>query len=111
LLRIENIYTTYHVIKLLDRREFEKININALIEKWMSCDALWVPRKKKGEYCLRTKENENYSSKKYGKLCYYLLYLFHLNKKNITKNMKDRKSTRYTFMETHDGQEEKLRTS
>jgi hypothetical protein len=38
-----------------------------LIEKWMLCDALWVPRKKKGEYCLRTRGNEKYSSKKYGK--------------------------------------------
>jgi len=46
LLRIENVYTTYHVIKLLDCREFDKI-----IEKWMSCDALWVPRKNKGQYC------------------------------------------------------------
>jgi hypothetical protein len=42
LLRIENIYTTYHVIKLLDHREFDKVNIDALIEKWMLCDALWV---------------------------------------------------------------------
>jgi hypothetical protein len=49
LLRIENVYTTYHVIKLLDCKEFDKVNINALIEKWMSCDALWVPRRKKGE--------------------------------------------------------------
>jgi hypothetical protein len=39
LLKIENVHTTYHVIKLLDRRKFDKININALIEKWMSCDA------------------------------------------------------------------------
>jgi hypothetical protein len=66
-LKIENVYTTYHVIKLLDRREFDKVNINALIEKWMLCDALWVPRKKKGEYCLRTKGNEKYYLEKYGK--------------------------------------------
>ncbi len=47
LLIIENVYTTYHVIKLLDHREFDKVNINVLIEKRMSCDALWVPGKKK----------------------------------------------------------------
>jgi hypothetical protein len=47
-LKIENVYITYHVIKLLDRREFDKVNINALIEKWMPCDALWVSRRKKG---------------------------------------------------------------
>jgi len=40
LLRIENVYTTYHVIKLLDHREFDKVNINVLIEKQMSGDAL-----------------------------------------------------------------------
>ncbi len=56
LLRIENVYTTYHVIKLLDCKEFNKVNINTLIEKWMSCDALWVLGRKKGEFCLRTKE-------------------------------------------------------
>jgi hypothetical protein len=38
LLIIENVYTTYHIIKPLDRREFDKVNINALIEKWMPCD-------------------------------------------------------------------------
>jgi hypothetical protein len=51
LLKIENVYTTYDVIKLLDRREFDKVNINSLIEKWMPCDALWVPGRKEGEYC------------------------------------------------------------
>jgi hypothetical protein len=33
------------------------------------------------------------------------------NKKPITKNMRDRKGRRYTFMGTHDGQEKKLKTS
>jgi hypothetical protein len=33
LLRIEKVYKTQHVIKLIDHREFNKININALIEK------------------------------------------------------------------------------
>jgi hypothetical protein len=67
-LKIENVYTTYHVIKLLDRREFDKVNINALIEKWMLCDALWLPRKKEGEYCLRTRGNKKYYSEEYGKI-------------------------------------------
>jgi hypothetical protein len=35
LLIIENVYTTYNVIKLLDCREFDKININDFNEKWM----------------------------------------------------------------------------
>jgi hypothetical protein len=67
-LKIENVYITNHVIKLQDCREFHKVNINSLIEKWMSCDALWVPRRKKGEYCLRTRGNEKYSSKEYEKI-------------------------------------------
>jgi len=48
-MRIKNVYTIYHVIKLLDCKDFDKVNINAMIEKWMLCDALWVlGRKKKG---------------------------------------------------------------
>ncbi len=74
-MRIKNVYTTYHVIKLLDRREFDKVNINVLIEKWMSCDALWAPRRKKGEYCLRTRGNEKYFSKEYEKTMLILTLL------------------------------------
>jgi hypothetical protein len=66
LLRIENIYTTHHVIKLLGHKEFNKVNINSLIEKWMPYDALWIPRRKRREFCLRTRGNEKYSSKEYG---------------------------------------------
>jgi hypothetical protein len=62
-LRIKNVYTTYHVINLLDCKEFDKANINVVIEKWMSCDALWVLGRKKEEYCLRTRGNEKYSLK------------------------------------------------
>ncbi len=65
LLRIENVYTTHHVIKLLDRKEFNKVNFNALIKKWMPCDALWILGRNKGEFCLRTRRNEEYSLKKY----------------------------------------------
>jgi hypothetical protein len=50
LLIIENVYTKYHLIKLLDCREFDKVNINTLIEKWMLCDTLWVSRRKQGGY-------------------------------------------------------------
>jgi hypothetical protein len=67
-LKIENVYTTYHVIKLLDRREFDKVNINVLIEKWMLCDALWVLGRNEGEYCLKTRGNKTYYSKKYGQI-------------------------------------------
>ncbi len=31
-------------IRFLDKREFIKPNINALIEKWMPIDMLWAPR-------------------------------------------------------------------
>jgi hypothetical protein len=65
LLQIENVYTTHHVIKLLDRREFNKVNINALIEKWMPCDTLWILGRKKGVFCLRIRGNEKYSLDKY----------------------------------------------
>jgi hypothetical protein len=66
LLQIENVYTTHHVIKLLDHRKFYKVNINALIEKWMPCDTLWILGRKKGEFCLKTKGNEKYSIEEYG---------------------------------------------
>jgi len=68
LLEIENVYTTYHVIKLLDCREFDKVNINVLIEKWMPCDALWVLGRNEGECCLKTRGNKKYSLKKYGQI-------------------------------------------
>ncbi len=41
LLKLEDVYTTYHVIQLLDPREFDKVDINALVEKWMLC-GLWI---------------------------------------------------------------------
>jgi hypothetical protein len=31
----------------------------------MPCDALWILRKKKGEFCLRTRGNEKYFLEKY----------------------------------------------
>jgi hypothetical protein len=27
---------------IVDHKEFNKANVNVLIEKWMMCDALWV---------------------------------------------------------------------
>jgi hypothetical protein len=62
---LKNVYTTHHVIKLLDCREFNKVNIKVLIEKWMPCDALLIHGRKKGEFCLRTRGNEKYSLEKY----------------------------------------------
>jgi len=41
----------------------------------MLCDALWVPRRKKGNFVLRIKENVNYSSKKYIKNSYHILWV------------------------------------
>jgi hypothetical protein len=29
----------------------------------MPCDALWIPKRKKGEYCFKTRGNEKYYSK------------------------------------------------
>jgi hypothetical protein len=59
LLQIENVYTTHHVIQLLDHREFNKVNINVLIEKWMPCDALWIPRRKKRNFVYKQEEMKN----------------------------------------------------
>jgi hypothetical protein len=66
LLQIGKVYTTHYVIKLIDRRKFNKVN-NSLIEKWMLCDALWILGRKKGEFCIRTRGNEKYYSKEYKK--------------------------------------------
>jgi hypothetical protein len=59
LLHIEKVYTTHHAIKLIDRNKFLKVNINVL----------WVPRRKKGEFSLRTRGNKNCPFKKMGKPC------------------------------------------
>jgi hypothetical protein len=50
----------------LDHREFNKVNINVLIEKWMPCDALWRPRRKKGEFYFKGIGNEKYSLEECG---------------------------------------------
>jgi hypothetical protein len=54
----------------MDHREYNKVNINALNEKWMPCDTLWIPRRKKGEFCLRTRGNGKYSSKEYRQIMF-----------------------------------------
>jgi hypothetical protein len=59
---------TNPIIKLIDCREFNKTNINTLIEKWMLCDALWVHGRKKGEFCIQTRQSEKYYLEKYGKI-------------------------------------------
>jgi hypothetical protein len=38
-----------------------------LIGKWILCDALWVPGRKEGEFCIQTRQNEKYYLKEYGK--------------------------------------------
>ncbi len=57
----------------------------------MSCDALWVPGRKKGEYCLRTTGNEKYSSKEYKKTMVIPILLFSPLPKRKPKNTRDRK--------------------
>jgi hypothetical protein len=44
------------------------MNINTLIGKWMPCDVLWVLRRKKWEFCLRTRGNEKYYLEEYSKI-------------------------------------------
>jgi hypothetical protein len=44
LIPIKKVAATYHIIKLHDKREFTKLNINALVEKWIPCDLSWTPR-------------------------------------------------------------------
>jgi len=36
----------------------------------MPCDTLWIPRRKRGEFCLRTRGNEKYSSKEYRQIMF-----------------------------------------
>jgi hypothetical protein len=36
--------TMHHIIQFLDRREYTKPNINALLEKWMSSNMFWAPQ-------------------------------------------------------------------
>ncbi len=38
LILIEKAFATHHSIQFLDKREFNRPNINALIEKWMPSD-------------------------------------------------------------------------
>jgi len=42
LLPLEQIVATHHQIIVQDSKEFNKLNINALVEKWMLCDMLWI---------------------------------------------------------------------
>jgi hypothetical protein len=42
LLPRKQIITTHHQIIVQDSKEFNKLNINALVEKWMLCDMLWI---------------------------------------------------------------------
>jgi len=58
-------FTEHFMLLNYYHKEFNKVNINALIEKWMLCDALWALTREKGEFCLKTKGNKKYSSKKY----------------------------------------------
>jgi hypothetical protein len=50
----------HHVVVVLDGREFIQPNINALIEKWMSCDTLWVQTRLYGDYVMKQVGNFEY---------------------------------------------------
>ncbi len=65
----------------------------------MSCDALWVPRRKKGE-----QEEINFFFFLNGKtMLIPPLLLPNFKKENKSHgNMKDRNNSRYIFMGTHD---------
>ncbi len=47
LLHIERVYITHHVIKLIDHRKFNKLNINVLFDKLMPCEnyGCWLENK------------------------------------------------------------------
>jgi hypothetical protein len=78
----------------------------------MPCDALWILRKKKGEFCLRTRGNEKYFLEKYTNYVNTYFIDSTSNRKAINhQNTKDRKDRGYMFMRTHDKQKEKLGTS
>jgi len=69
----------------------------------MSCDALWVPGRKKGEFCLKTRRNF-FKKNLNGKTMLIpplLLPTFNKENKNHS-NMRDRNNSRYIFMGTHD---------
>jgi hypothetical protein len=59
---IKKVFAMHDSIRFLDKREFTKTNINALIEKWMPIDMLWAPRFMGSEYVMRTKGSEEYIS-------------------------------------------------
>jgi hypothetical protein len=60
LIPIRKVFATHHSIQFLEKREYTKPNINALIEKWMPSDMLWAPRSTGSLYVMRTKGNEEY---------------------------------------------------
>ncbi len=60
LIPIKKVFATHHSIRFLDKREFTRPNINALIEKWMSSDMLLAPRFIGFKYVMRTRRSEEY---------------------------------------------------
>ncbi len=60
LIPIKKIIATYQNISFFDRRNFTRLNIDVLIEKWMPCDLLWALRCPNSKYVSTLRGNEEY---------------------------------------------------
>jgi hypothetical protein len=49
----QHVVAMHHVVVVLDGRGFIQPNINALIEKWMPCNALWAQTSLYGDYVMK----------------------------------------------------------
>lgn len=72
LTQIVIIVTTHHKVIFQDRWEFNRLNINALVEKWMPCDTFMSPRFFEADHVMRLKGNEEYDPKRINKINYML---------------------------------------
>jgi hypothetical protein len=60
LVPIEQHVAIMHDVVMFNGWEFIQPNINALIEKWMPCDALWVQTSLYGDYVMKQRCNSKY---------------------------------------------------
>jgi hypothetical protein len=60
LAKINNIVATHYGVVFQDKHGYTKLNINALVKKWMPCDMFWTPRFPGFGYTIRLKGNEEY---------------------------------------------------
>lgn len=59
-LPFERTEAIHHQIIIQDNKEFNKPNINALVEKWMPCDMLWIQPCLYENYVIKRKGNPEY---------------------------------------------------